>query len=231
VGNLEKKPWYSILSAALLLFCAGPLAGQEIMTAENFFDQVSRRYGEVRDYIARLTIVQEKETSGGTLYYKSPNLLRIDYSNPADQVLVTDGAKLTIYLPQYRVVMIQPMRQRSAAALSDMASRQGLLILRRNYSIAYLEGPGRVPLDSGSPEMVTKLKLTWRASSEGFRELILSINAQNMIRRIDAVSLGYQKIQFNFENIQVNQNIPDARFRYDPPPSANVQENFLYEPE
>ncbi|MDR2589240.1 MAG: outer membrane lipoprotein carrier protein LolA [Spirochaetales bacterium] len=213
------------------LVCLRPLGAQEIMTAENFFDQVSRRYGEVRDYITRVTIVQEKETSTGTLYYKIPNLLRIDYSSPAEQVLVTDGVKLTIYLPQYRVVMVQNLRQRSAAALSDMASRQGLLILRRNYSIAYLEGPGRTALDASSPELVTKLKLTWRTSSEGFRELILSVNSQNMIRRIDAVTVGYQKIQFNFEDIKVNQNIPDARFKYEPPPSANVQENFLYEPE
>ncbi|MDR3200581.1 MAG: outer-membrane lipoprotein carrier protein LolA [Spirochaetales bacterium] len=215
----------------LLFFSVLRLTAQDIMTAENFFDQMSEIYGEVRDYIAKVTIIQEKETMGGVLYYKTPNLLRIDFTSPAEQVLVTDGSKLTVYIPLYRVVMSQALRQRSAAALNSMASKQGLVILKRNYSIAYLEGPGRVPLEPSSPVMVTKLKLTWRTNSEGFREMILSVNSQNMICRIDAITVGYQKIQFNLEDIRINQNIPDARFKYDPPASANVQENFLFEPE
>jgi outer membrane lipoprotein-sorting protein len=208
-----------------------PLAAQEILTAENFFDQVSEVYGEVRDYIAKATIVQEKEVMSGTLYYKSPNLLRIDFTSPAEQVLVTDGSRLTVYIPLYRVVMSQALRRRPAGALPSMVSKQGLALLKRNYYMAFLEGPGKVPLDPGSSLMVTKLKLTWRTNSEGFREMVLSVNSQNMICRIDAVTVGYQKIQFSFEDIKVNQNIPDARFKYDPPASANVQENFLFEPD
>jgi outer membrane lipoprotein-sorting protein len=224
-----KKNCYFI--CALLFFSVLRLPAQDIMTAENFFDQVSETYGEVKDYIAKVTISQEKETMSGALYYKIPNLLRIDFTSPAEQVLVTDGTKLTVYIPLYRVVMSQALRQRSAAAINSLASKQGLVLLKRNYSIAYLEGPGRVPLDASSSVMVTKLKLTWRTNSEGFREMILSVNNQNMICRIDAVTVGYQKIQFNLEDIRTNQNIPDARFKYDAPSSANVQENFLFEPD
>jgi len=185
-------------------------------------------YGEIRDYIAGVTITQEKEAMAGTLYYKAPNLLRIDFTTPAEQVLVTDGTRLTVYIPLYRVTMSQTLKRRSPASF---ATRQGLAMLRRNYSIAYLERPGKVPLDSSSSEMVTKLKLTWRINSEGFREMILSVNNQNMIRRIEAVTVGYQKIQITFNDIRINQNIPDARFRYDAPATANIQENFLFEPD
>jgi outer membrane lipoprotein-sorting protein len=201
------------------------------MTAEDFFDRISEKYGEIKDYIAAVSITLEKDVMEGTLYYKNPNLLRIDFSTPAEQVLVTDGTRLTVYIPQYRVVMSQTLKKRSSAAVAAMASRQGLLLLKRNYGIAFLEGPGTVPLDSKSNEPVTKLNLTWRTSAEGFRELILSINSKGLIRRIDAVTVGYQKIQFDFRDIRINQNIPDARFKYEPPASANVFENFLFEPE
>jgi outer membrane lipoprotein-sorting protein len=224
-----RKNLFFIIAGVLL--CGLPLAAQEILTAENFFDQVSEVYGEVRDYVAKATIIQEKEAMGGTLYYKSPNLLRIDFTSPAEQVLVTDGSKLTVYIPLYRVIMSQTLRRRAAGAVPSMAGKQGLALLKRNYYMAFLEGPGKVPLDPGSSLMVTKLKLTWRTNSEGFREMVLSVNSQNMICRIDAVTVGYQKIQFNFEDIRINQNIPDARFKYDPPASANVQENFLFEPD
>ncbi|GAB4365891.1 MAG: outer-membrane lipoprotein carrier protein LolA [Spirochaetales bacterium] len=215
----------------LVLSMSGVSAGQEILTAENFFDRISERYGDVKDYIAQVSVTAENETMEGTLYYKTPNLLRIDFSIPEEQVLVTDGNKLTLYIPQYRVVMSQTLKRRSSAAVASMASRQGLLLLKRNYSIAYLNNPVPVPLDDGSKEMVTKLKLSWKSSDEGFRELILSVNADGLIRRIEGITVEYQKIVLDFKNIRVNQNIPDSRFRYDPPASANVIENFLFDPE
>lgn len=215
----------------LILQLAIRSSGQEILTAENFFDRVSATYGEVKDYIAQVRITAEKEVMEGTLFYKIPNLLRIDFSNPEDQVLVTDGKKLTLYIPQYRVVMSQTLKRRSSAAIAAMASRQGLLLLKRNYSIAYLQSPSPVPLEEKSKEMVTKLKLSWKSSDEGFRELILSVNSEGLIRRIEGITVGYQRIVFDFRNIRVNQNIPESRFRYDPPASANVIENFLFDPE
>jgi len=215
----------------LILQLAIRSSGQEILTAENFLDRVSATYGEVKDYIAQVRITAEKEVMEGTLFYKIPNLLRIDFSNPEEQVLVTDGRKLTLYIPQYRVVMSQTLKRRSSAAIAAMASRQGLLLLKRNYSIAYLQSPSPVPLEEKSKEMVTKLKLSWKSSDEGFRELILSVNSEGLIRRIEGITVGYQRIVFDFRNIRVNQNIPESRFRYDPPASANVIENFLFDPE
>ncbi|MFQ3620989.1 MAG: outer membrane lipoprotein carrier protein LolA [Spirochaetales bacterium] len=222
-----------ILLSSLVVMYLFPflLDGQEILTAENFFDQISAKYGEVQDYVAQVTITIEREVMEGTLYYKIPNRLRIDYTNPAEQVLVTDGNRLVVYIPQYRVVMAQTLKRRSAAAIASMASRQGLILLKRNYSIAYLSSPAPVPLDDRTKEPVTKLKLTWRSSDEGFRELILSINAEGYIRRIEGITVGYQRIVFDFRNLRINQNIPDSRFRYDPPASANVIENFLFDPE
>jgi outer membrane lipoprotein-sorting protein len=127
--------------------------------------------------------------------------------------------------------MSQTLKKRSSAAVAAMASRQGLLLLKRNYSIAFFGSQNLTPLDEKSKEMVTKLNLTWRSSDEGFRELILSVNAKGLIRRIEAVTVGYQKILFDFKDIRINQNIPDARFKYDPPASANVLENFLFDPD
>ncbi len=228
---MQRKNNRFILVGWILFLVSTSLGGQEILTAEIFFDRISNTYGEVKDYIAQVTITVEKDVMEGTLYYKTPNLLRIDFSVPAEQVLVTDGKKLTIYIPQYRVVMAQTLKRRSAAAIASMASRQGLILLKRNYSIAYLNSPNPVPLDDKSKEMVTKLRLSWKSSDEGFRELVLSVNADGIIRRIEGVTVGYQKIVFDFKNIRINENIPEGRFRYDPPASANVVENFLFDPE
>ncbi len=216
---------------AILLLVSAAAYAQDILTAPSFFDSVSERYGEVTDYVATIRILRGEEEMVGTLYYRSPNLLRIDFAAPEEQVLVSDGTSLMIYVPRFNVVLQQSLRRRSAEAIASMASRQGLHLLRNNYSIAYLDDPDPVRLDDESREPVTKLRLTWRSTSEGFRQLVLSISDDLLIRRIEAVAVNYDEIQFDFENVRLNQNIPATRFEYDPPASANVYSNFLFEPD
>ena len=215
----------------VLLSGTGLLVAQEILTATDYFDSISEQYGAVNDYQADIIISREDEEMIGTLYYKTPNLLRIDFSEPEEQVLAIDGEQLTIYLPQHSVIMQQELKRHSSATVATMASNQGLHLLRRNYSIAYLEGPEPVPLEEDSREMVIKLKLVARTANAGFRQLELSVGENGLIRRIIGVTLGYEDLQFDFENLVINRGIPDARFDYESPASANVFDNFLFEPE
>jgi len=214
--------------------------GQEILTAEKYFDTISEIYGDIEDYQADIVITQDETVMTGVLFYKQPNLLRINFEEPEEQVLVVDGEALTIYIPEHSVIMHQPLKKRSSTTITNMASEQGLLLLKRNYSVAYLIGPDPVPLDEPLPEeegeipfpeMVIKMKLDWRSTDEGFRQLEISIGENGLIRRINGVTVGYENIQFDLMNILVNQNIPDARFDYESPATANIFENFLFEPE
>jgi outer membrane lipoprotein-sorting protein len=220
-----------IISITCMILLGASVFAQEIRTASAFFDQVSARYGEVEDYSARITITREETVSQGTIEYLLPNRIRIDFSEPEDQVLVSDGELLQVYIPEHNVVLQQPLRRRSDESLASLASEQGLNLMRRNYSIAYLDSPSPVPLDEGSDEMVTKLRLNWRNSNEGYRQLILSVNQDLMIRRIIGVTANYEEVQFDFEDIVINRDIPQSRFEFDSPPSANLFENFLFEGE
>jgi outer membrane lipoprotein-sorting protein len=215
----------------LILFVPGLLSAQEIQTAENYFDEVSARYGKIQDYTATISITQGETVMTGKLYYKNPNLLRIDFTDPEDQVLVTNGTELTIYIPRYEVILVQKLRRRSQAALANMASEQGLHLLKKNYGVAYLSGPGLVALEEGSDEQVRKLKMESRSTAEGFRQIVLAVGRTGLIRRITGVTIGYEEFVLDLTDIIVNQNIPDTRFEYDSPPYANVYNDFLFEAE
>lgn len=214
-----------------LTFAAGMVSAQEIMTAEQYFDAVSEQYGTIEDYQANITITKGEEAFEGTIFYKSPNLLRIDFTDPEDQVLVVNNEKMMLHLPQHHVVMQQELKPHSEAALASMASSQGLQLLKRSYSVAFLEGPQLVQLDENSDEMVRKLKLAWRKPGEGFRQIIMSVNKDMMIRRMEGLTAEYERFQFDFTSITVNQDIPTARFEYESPPSAYQIDNFLFTPE
>lgn len=214
---------------AALWLAALPVTSQQVVTAESFFETVSATYRGIVDYQAEIRITQGDGVMEGTLSYKSPNLLRIDFSQPAGQVIVSDGARLTVYYPALDVVFEQALRGRGSVA--GLASRQGLHYLQSNYAIAYLEEPAPVALEPGSNERVVKLRLTSRATSEGFRQLEIAVSPSNLIRRITGVTVGFQEHRLDFLAIRTNQNIPDGRFNYEPPPSANIYRDFLFESE
>jgi outer membrane lipoprotein-sorting protein len=218
-----------LIGLFLLIAGIGSIAAQE--TAEKYFDRISDYYGSIRDYEGDLVITRGDTEQVAHISYKNPNKMRLDFSIPDGQVLNVNDESLELYIPDYRVSFVQPLKNRSDSTLAGMANSQGLELMKRNYSIRYLTSPEAVPLDEGSEEMVIKLMLDWRSNSEGFRELHIAVGQNNLIRRIEGVTSSLESIIFDFTNLQTNKDIPDARFDYKSPPEGNSIENFLFEPE
>jgi outer membrane lipoprotein-sorting protein len=204
-----------------------PLFAQSIVTAEAYLERVSNHYASFRDYEAHIVMHTGGTEMTGTVSHLAPAFMRIDFSSPAEQVIVFNGEQLTIYLPELRAILNQDVGS-SAGGGANLATGQGLSMMRRNYVSAYVTGPDPVPLDDGSRERVVKLKLTSRGG-QGFRELNLSIDPTTLlIRRIVATQLTGGIVQFDLTNVKTNQGIPEQRFIYDSPASANVYNNFLF---
>ncbi len=223
------------LTITLLIAVSISLHGQDIQTATAFFDQMSNRYGEIDDYTADLTVTMEDSELSGTIQYRIPNQMRIDFEEPSGQVMVSDGETLQVYIPQHNVTLEQSLQRRTDADIATMANEQGLTLLRSNYSIAFLNTPEPVALNEGDnsddAETVTKLRLNWRTTDQGFRQLIISVTEDFLIRRIVGINANYEEVQFDFENLRINEGIPETRFDYEAPSSANTFSNFLFEGE
>jgi outer membrane lipoprotein-sorting protein len=190
---------------------------------------VSENYAAIRDYEAVITIHSGSSDMVGNVSYLSPSFMRIDFTRPAGQVIVFNGDVLIIYLPEYRAVLNQDINRRPGTSGVGLANAQGLSLLRRNYVSSFVTGPTPQPLDGTSGERVVKLRLTRRSVSEGFREIILSVNPDTkLIRRIEGRTIGESELRFDFTSIKTNVGIPEARFAYDTPPSANMYNNFLF---
>ena len=222
------------LLVLLFLLCVFfPVFSQEIITAENYLDSVSERYAGIRDYEARVVIRSDTTDMTGNLSFLDPYFLRIDFTDPAEQVLVFNGELLTVYIPRLRAVLNQsvaPVRRSSTpAGGASLASAQGLQLFRRGYVPAFVSGPEPVPLDERTRDPVVKLRLTRRLASEGYREIILSIDPTTLlIRRIEGRTIAEALVRFDFTNIRINLGIPEQRFIYDSPASANLYNNFLF---
>jgi outer membrane lipoprotein-sorting protein len=217
-----------LLSLFLFVFVTIAMNSQEIITAERYLEMVSERYSSIKDYEAHIVIRSGTSEMTGNVSYLSPSFLRIDFTRPADQVIVFNGELLTVYLPEYRAVLNQTITQLRRASSPSLASAQGLALLRRNYVPSFVTGPDPVILD-GTQEEVVKLRLVRRNISEGFREIILSINpSARTIRRIEGQTIADGQVRFDFTNIRTNLGIPEMRFIYDSPASAYMYNNFLF---
>ena len=212
-----------------LLPCLAFSQSAEIVSAEKFFGGLSASFAKVKDYEAAVTITQGKNNSRGKISYKSPMYLRIDFDDPPKQVLNFDGEKLTFYSPANEVILEQRYKKKSPSQVEGMMTSQGLTIMQRNYSIAYVTGPAPVPLDDISREMVVKLKLTSRGAT-GYSQMIVSVK-DSLIRRMEGTQSSGEKVVMDFSNVRTNQGVPESRFKYDAPPYANVIQDWLFDPE
>jgi len=116
---------FFILIFLLIVFIFSPLTGQDILTAAHFFDSISDIYGSIDDYEARISIVTSETSMEGVLFYRSPNLLRINFSEPEEQVISVNNDILTLHIPDQNVIMQQKLQRHTDATLAVMASKEG----------------------------------------------------------------------------------------------------------
>jgi outer membrane lipoprotein-sorting protein len=215
--------------SVLFLFCAVfAISAQEIVTADRYLRSVGENYAGIADYEAKISILSGNTNMHGVISFRSPSLLRIDFIDPANQVIAFNGDVLTVYLPGSAATLSQSVSGSSSGG-ANLATPQGLILLTRNYNAAFVTGPDPEPIDEGSEEMVIKLRLTRRSVNEGFREIILHVSPDTkLLRRIEGRTVTNSLVKMDFTDIMINQGIPEQRFVYDSPSSANMYYNFLF---
>lgn len=224
-----KNARFCVLTALAVLL-SSLLFADGITTAGVYFKSVSDYYSSIKDYEASVDISAARREMAGRVSFKKPGLLRIDFSNPPEQVIVFNGDMLTVYLPEAPAVLQQSANAGGGGlGGASLGTPSGLTLLSRYYVIAYEIGQEPVPLEEGSSEQVIKLVLNRRTSSEAFRSIKLAVSADSkLIRRVQAVTPRGEVFVFNFTDYKLNQDISDRRFIYDPPSSANNYNNFLF---
>ena len=231
MAHLRKFSLRLIFAILILILAPATVSGQQVLTAIEYFDTIGVNYAEITDYIATMTWTDETGSMNGTLYYKRPNLIRIDFDSPEEQVLVSNGELFMIYVPAFNVVLQQELRDIPGEAPGGLATPEGLSLMRRNFTIAYLEGPEPVPIEEDSDLLVTQLRLDRKQVTEGFRQIVLSVDETGFIRRILGTKVDWEEVQLDLDDMEINQNIPTARFDYPPEADASIYENFLFQPE
>ena len=204
--------------AAVLVLTVPAGAQQQL---RGVLSRIERRYNSLATLVLRFEHTwsyasRPRRHEEGTLYLRRPLKMSWEYTNPPGKLLVGDGEVLHMYNPRTNQVRRLNVRETGdlRTPLAFLLGRLRFRKLFRNLRIEYkdeeavLVGEGR----SGS-EAYRRVEFTYDPGD--FRLLQLRVVGQD-----ESIN------SFRFEGERINVPLDPGRFRFEPPPTAEVINDF-----
>jgi outer membrane lipoprotein carrier protein len=158
-------------------------------------------------------------TESGKLWLKKPGKMRWEYEQPREKLFVTDGTTAYFYVPGEQQVRRAPVKK-----LDDLRSPLRYLLgktkLQKEFDgLAF--APKVAPLSAGN----TVLHGQPKSMADRVNDVVFEISPEQRIVRIIVEEVDGSSTEFRFSNIRENPEVEDARFRFTPPPGAQVIES------
>ena len=149
----------------------------------------------------------------GTAYYKKPNFLRIDHTSPSAQIVVTDRETISIYKPGDSQVVKTDWKtwiEQQGGTFSGITNfgYYGDLIKEHNVKVTEKDG-------------LVLITLTPKKNKTSYNLTIMLDKTDFFPREVD-VNLGETKVITKLKNTKINDTIPEAIFKWTPPPGTEV---------
>jgi outer membrane lipoprotein carrier protein len=211
--------------AALLSAQASGLrivSAQEPQAAAELAQALQRKYDTVRDFSSDFTqtyrggVLKRQMTKSGRVLVKKPGRMRWEYKTPEEELFVSDGAKVSWYVPQDKQVIV------SAVPQDDRGSTPALFLagkgdITRDFTPSIVESP------AGQPAGTRALKLVPRQPQPEYDWLIISIDPVTLaLRGLVTGDAQGGTSSFSFTNLKENVGLADKLFVFTPPRGVDV---------
>jgi outer membrane lipoprotein carrier protein len=153
--------------------------------------------------------------SRGTLYQRDPDRFALKFSDPAGDIIVSDGQYFWLYYPSADRRQVLRSTARQGAGAVDLQSQFIGDPLTR-FSHQY-HGTERL-----SGRTVHVLTLTPRRDA-GYKTLKVWVDAGDyLVRRFQITEPSGAVVEFQLDNVRLNPKLGDDIFRFTPPAGATV---------
>ena len=208
---------FAVACAALL---AALTQEARARSAADVVREVQRRYDTTRDYSAEFHQTTEYRTLNrsiagrGSFYFSRPGKMLWRYEEPEGQFVLSDGRHLYFYQPAERQVI------KTAVGA----------VFRSDLPLSFLLGIGKLERDFRSELLEStadghRLKLIPRRANTGFREIVLTVDAERYdIRRVRMEDGSGNLWTFGFENIRRGVGLDPSVFRLKVPQGVDIVE-------
>ena len=197
----------------------------DFITVGDIVKEIRAAYGDLESYQANFTIESErygkKSVQRGIIRFKNSDRIVMDFYQPSNQKIVSNGKMMWIYIPSLNVVAEQDLK--SDAGLFSSGSESGLKSLFSKYHYRFASKEQPETMKDGSKRYTLELKQ--KESRSGYREINLQVNEDYFITRAEGVTSTGKKVSILPTDIKKNLELPESIFKLDVPARARVLKN------
>jgi outer membrane lipoprotein carrier protein len=209
-----------ILFIFIALFTAVVCCGQ--VDVHQVAERADKHYNSLQTLQADFTEIYRgagmSRTESGTLFLKRPGRMRWEYREPTAKLFLTDGRTAWFYLPGERQVRKTAMKKLDDLR-SPIAYMLGRTKLEKEFQGLSL-APDIRPTSAGN----VVLRGVPRNMNDRVSDVVLEIAPDGSFQRLTANEMDGSSTEFRFTNQKENSSIPDARFKFTPPPGVETVE-------
>lgn len=187
---------------------------------QTLINKVQAEYERTNDIYASFTqvshlrSVSKPKESSGMVYFKKPGKMRWEYTNPEQQLLVSDGKTMWFYVADDEQVIVQPAEDAYGS----------------KTPITFLSGMGKLQNDfymnllpESDPTTAYKLELLPKQPQPELAKLVLTIDPKTYQIVHTAVYDPYGNItDVYLSNLEINVSPPDDVFTFEIPEGVDV---------
>jgi outer membrane lipoprotein-sorting protein len=219
-----------LIAPVIILLVSSALFAQDteeqikIISINDIKKTMEDTFASIEDYTADFEWVNGNVNYYGRILYKKPNKILLNFEEPEEQVIVSNGLSLYIYLPSLKIVAQQALNEESESTILTTASESGLVKLLDEYSFSFY--------DTSLPQsfknmMAYHLTLDQKKAKVGFKKMDLWVSDTGLILQSSGSSQSGIDVSLTFLNIKLNTELPDYIFDFEVPTDAQIIRNII----
>jgi outer membrane lipoprotein-sorting protein len=192
----------------------------EFIVAKDIVKGVRQKFKSFNTYEAQFQIVMEKGNKSdfrqGAIYFRKPDKVHMKFTYPYNQVVISDGKFIWIYLPNLKLLGKQDLTKKSEDGFFSKATPVGLDRLFSLYHYTFQKGeqPRKGSILKGKEEVFYVLHLRQKVITSGFKEMEVWVDTGFLVRKVVAENALGKKITMEFSNIQTDKSFDDSLFTF-----------------
>jgi len=196
----------------------------EIVSVNDIKKLMSSTYERINDYSADFKWINGESNYKGKIQYKNPDKILMDFEEPHDQKIVSNGKTLYIYIPYLKVVCQQSLSKETESSILSTSSKKGLSRLLNEYSFSFYDTSSAQQF--GSTEAY-HLRLIQKRPDVGFKKMDIWVSKSGLILQSNGISQNGIKVSLSFSSIKINIELPDYIFDFEVPADAQIIRNII----
>jgi outer membrane lipoprotein-sorting protein len=195
-----------------------------IVSVNDIKNRMVETFDSINDYTADFEWINGNVHYFGTIQYKKPDKILLNFEDPKDQQIVSDGNVLFIYIPYLKVVVQQSLTEKTESEILTTTTEEGLSKLFNEYSFSFFDSSTPQPFRN---TLAYHLRLTQKTPKVGFKTMDIWISEDGYILQSNGKSPNGLNVSLIFSNIKLNTELPDYIFEFEVPADAQIIRNII----